>query len=111
MFRLTALIKHLSVHPLLLAGCMALAPAVPAVLRSLPAQAEPVVLSRQSFVADAVARSGPAVVTLETARTVKRTSLPGLPPGVLQDPSFDASFNPLERGRRSHGCSAVKAVA
>ena len=92
MFRLTALIKHLSVHPLLLAGCMALAPAVPAVLRSLPAQAEPVVLSRQSFVADAVARSGPAVVTLETARTVKRTSLPGLPPGVLQDPFFRRFF-------------------
>ena len=92
MFRLTALIKHLSVHPLLLAGCMALAPAVPAVLRSLPAQAEPVVLSRQSFVADAVARSGPAVVTLETARTVKRTSIPGLPPAVLQDPFFRRFF-------------------
>ena len=33
-------------------------------------------LSRQSFVADAVARTGPAVVTLETARTVQRSGLP-----------------------------------
>lgn len=92
MFRLTALIKHLSVQPLLLAGCMAIGPVVPAVLRPSPAHAEPSVLSRQSFVADAVARSGPAVVTLETARTVKRTPLPGLPPAVLQDPFFRRFF-------------------
>ena len=46
-------------------------------------------LSRQSFVADAVARTGPAVVTLETARTVQRS---GLPSGLLRDPLFRRFF-------------------
>ena len=92
MSRLTALIKRRSVQPLLLVSCMAIGPALPTGVGSLPVQAVPAALSRQSFVADAVARSGPAVVTLETARTIQRTALPGLPPEVLLDPFFRRLF-------------------
>ncbi len=49
-------------------------------------------LARESFVASAVERSGPAVVTLETARTVKSAKVSGLPPGLMSDPMFRYFF-------------------
>ena len=68
-------------------------------------------LSRQSFVADAVARTGPAVVTLETARTVQRS---GLPSGLLRDPLFRRFFGdamgsgtPRERVQRGQGSGVL----
>ena len=100
-------------HPLLLASCMAMGTAAPLVLRSDPAQAVPSNLSRQSFVADAVARSGPAVVTLETARTVQRSAISGIPRGLLMDPFFRRFFQapgarpPQQRVQRGQGSGVI----
>ena len=55
------------------------------------AQARPQ-LTRDSFVAAAVERSGAAVVTLETARRVERSGVSGLPPGLMMDPMFRQFF-------------------
>ena len=46
----------------------------------------------RSFVADAVKRSGSAVVTLETQRTVQTGGIPGVPRGLLMDPFFRRFF-------------------
>ena len=46
----------------------------------------------RSFVAEAVARSGPAVVTLETSRTVRTAGVSGLPQAMLNDPFFRRFF-------------------
>ena len=48
--------------------------------------------SKKSFIAKAVARSGPAVVTLETQRRVISQGNTGLPPGLLIDPYFEHFF-------------------
>ena len=67
-------------------------------------------IRRDSFVAAAVKRSGPAVVTLETARTVNRSSAAGVPPALMRDPLFRHFFGiPRSAGPRP-GSSAVKAV-
>ncbi len=57
-------------------------------------------LSRQSFVAEAVARSGPAVVTLETQRTVRSAGISGLPQGFLMDPLLQRFFGLQGKGGR-----------
>ena len=59
--------------------------------RQLAAEARPV-LDRQSFVATAVQRSGPAVVTLETAKRIQSSGASGLPPGLMEDPMFRYFF-------------------
>lgn len=70
-------------------------------------------LSRQSFVAEAVQRSGPAVVTLETARTVQGPSVSGLPQGLLRDPMFRQFFglsggmSPQSRVQRGQGSGVL----
>ena len=70
-------------------------------------------LSRQSFVADAVARSGPAVVTLETRRTVRSMGMAGLPQGLLADPLFQHFFGlpgrvaPRSRIERGQGSGVI----
>ncbi|KZR67893.1 trypsin-like peptidase domain-containing protein [Prochlorococcus sp. MIT 1303] len=70
-------------------------------------------LSRQSFVADAVARSGPAVVTLETSRTVRSMGMAGLPKGLLADPLFQHFFGlpgrvaPRARIERGQGSGVI----
>ena len=46
----------------------------------------------RSFVAEAVKRSGPAVVTLETSRTVPNARFRGVPQGLMQDPFFRRFF-------------------
>ena len=57
--------------------------------------------SKKSFVSQALARSGPAVVTLETQRKV--FSNPNLPPGLLQDPYVQRFFGlPDLRAPRAH---------
>ncbi|WP_413359446.1 trypsin-like peptidase domain-containing protein [Prochlorococcus sp. MIT 1201] len=70
-------------------------------------------LSRQSFVADAVARSGPAVVTLETSRKVRSMGMAGLPQGLLADPLFQHFFGlpgrvvPRARIERGQGSGVI----
>ena len=70
-------------------------------------------LTRQSFVADAVARSGPAVVTLETSRTVRSMGMAGLPQGLLADPLFQHFFGlpgrvaPRSRIERGQGSGVI----
>ena len=50
-------------------------------------------LGRQSFVAAAVRRAGPAVVTIDTERTVAAQAGPGgLPRGLMSDPLFRQFF-------------------
>ncbi|MDP4947682.1 MAG: serine protease, partial [Cyanobium sp. MAG_102] len=51
-------------------------------------------LNRQSFVAAAVRRAGPAVVTIDTERTVTASggASGGLPRGLLDDPLFRQFF-------------------
>ena len=57
----------------------------------------------RSFVAEAVKRSGPAVVTLETSRTVPNARFGGVPQGLMQDPFFRRFFGlqtPLPQSSR-----------
>ena len=99
-----------SLHRTLLGGCAAagLLMAGGASVQLIPplrsALARPVTagLTRDSFVAQAVQRSGPAVVTLETARTVRPAAVSGLPRGLLQDPMFRQFFG-LQGGDRQGG--------
>ena len=70
-------------------------------------------LGRQSFVAAAVRRAGPAVVTIDTERTV---AVPGgamLPPGFLNDPFLRQFFGlpqtlpPSQRTERGQGSGVI----
>ena len=81
-----------------------------------PARAVPTppsALSPQSFVASAVARSGPAVVTLETQRTVRASARNGVPQGLLMDPFFQQFFGlqgqpaPRSRVERGQGSGVI----
>jgi len=79
------------------------------------AQARPAAasLSRESFVAAAVKRSGAAVVTLETARTVRSPGVSGLPRGLMADPMFRRFFGmpdmamPRSRVQRGQGSGVI----
>ena len=70
-------------------------------------------LASQSFVAAAVAKSGPAVVTLETQRTVRTAGGSGLPDGLLIDPFFQRFFGlqgsaaPRSRVERGQGSGVI----
>lgn len=82
------------------------------------ASARPAVapLTRQSFVANAVERSGAAVVTLETARTVSSASMSGVPQALLRDPMFRQFFGlsgngaPQARVQRGQGSGVLFAA-
>ncbi len=83
-------------------------------MRPKPLRAAPLnQLSRKSFVAQAVARTGPAVVTLETERQVITQESIGLPPGLLMDPYFRRFFGiegmrrPKSRIERSQGSGVI----
>jgi len=66
--------------------------ATPLLVGPQEAEARPVI-GRDSFVAAAVKRSGPAVVTLETARTFNNQSnAAGVPPSLMRDPLFRHFF-------------------
>ena len=85
-------------------------------LASLPvpvaAQGAAAALSRQSFVAAAVRRAGPAVVTIDTVRTVATSGGAG---GLLNDPLFRQFFGmppgsstaPSQRTERSQGSGVI----
>jgi S1-C subfamily serine protease len=67
----------------------------------------------KSFVAQAVARSGPAVVTLETQRTVRTAGGTGLPRSLMADPFLRRFFGmqsqsaPRSRVERGQGSGVI----
>jgi len=75
----------------------------------------PAALSRQSFVAAAVRRAGPSIVTIDTERTVTvRGGAPGLPAPLLNDPFFRQFFGlpqfmvpPSQRTERGQGSGFI----
>ena len=92
-----------------LAGGMSV---LPLLLPQPPVSAR-AVLPRTSFVASAVKRSGPAVVTLETSRTMQSPSLSGLPKGIRLNPLFRDFFgvpggsSPRPRVQRGQGSGVL----
>tara|TARA_Y100001968_G_C19451862_1_gene769228 strand:+ start:3474 stop:4622 length:1149 start_codon:yes stop_codon:yes gene_type:complete len=70
-------------------------------------------LSPKTFIAEAVARSGKAVVTIETQRTVYSNRSRMLPKGLLIDPYFERFFNfefeqsPHSRIENSQGSGVI----
>lgn len=77
------------------------------------AQPAAAVLGRQSFVAAAIRRAGPAVVTIDTERTVQSAAAGGLPRGLLNDPLFRQFFGipqqgaPSRRTERGQGSGVI----
>ena len=77
------------------------------------AQPAATVLGRQSFVAAAIRRAGPAVVTIDTERTVQSAATGGLPRGLLNDPLFRQFFGipqqggPSRRTERGQGSGVI----
>ncbi len=99
----------------LLIGGLGLAPAI---LAGSPAGAQSVAsatLGRQSFVAEAVRRAGPAVVTIDTERTipVQGSAMGALPRALLMDPLFRQFFGvpqnlpPSRRTERGQGSGLI----
>ncbi len=70
-------------------------------------------MAKQSFVAEAVRRTGPAVVTIDTERTVLSRGGSGLPQGLLMDPMFRQFFGmpqaqpPSQRTERGQGSGVI----
>ena len=74
-------------------------------------------LGRQSFVAAAVRRSGPAVVTIDTERVVQAPGVSGgVPRGLMLDPLFRQFFGmmpmpmpqaPTQRRERGQGSGVI----
>ena len=102
--------------PSLLVLCSLLGPATPLPLvAATPALAAS--LGRQSFVAAAVRRAGPAVVTIDTERTVLVSGAQGgVPSSLLNDPLFRQFFGlspqapqprPSQRTERGQGSGFV----
>lgn len=95
-----------------LAAAIGLAGALPLSLAVVPVQAAASsALSRSSFVAAAVRRAGPAVVTIDTERTVSVQG-GGLPGGLLADPLFRQFFGlpsagPSQRTERGQGSGFI----
>ena len=87
---------------------------LPAKFLSVPIKAELLKnSSKNSFVAEAVSKSGPAVVTLETQRRVFSQNNSGLPPGLLVDPYLQRFFGlqgmgaPRSRIERGQGSGVI----
>ncbi|MBW4530132.1 MAG: trypsin-like peptidase domain-containing protein [Aphanothece saxicola GSE-SYN-MK-01-06B] len=81
-----------------------------------PGLAQPAgaVLGRQSFVSAAIRRAGPAVVTIDTERTVQSAGgAGGLPRGLMNDPLFRQFFGipqqgaPSRRTERGQGSGVI----
>ena len=70
-------------------------------------------LERRSFVAEAVRRAGPAVVTIDTERTVTVSGMGSLPKGLFADPFFRQFFGipqtlpPSQRTERGQGSGVI----
>jgi S1-C subfamily serine protease len=107
--------------PLLAAGLvgapasLAAAPSAPAAGRA-PSPAVAAALGRQSFVAAAVRRTSPAVVTIDTERTVTVARQRGVPSSLLNDPLFRQFFGlppqaqpsrPSQRVERGQGSGFI----
>lgn len=81
--------------------------------KSLNASSTQLQINKESFVSIAVAKSGPAVVTLETQRTVRSQGPGGLPPRLLMDPYLQRFFGlpemdiPRSRIERSQGSGVI----
>ena len=77
------------------------------------ATAASTLIGRQSFVAAAVRRAGPAVVTIDTERTVQVNGGLSLPRGLLNDPLFRQFFGipqaqpPSQRTERGQGSGFI----
>ena len=92
-----------------------LPPLVPGPAALAQSAAPAAALSRQSFVASAVRRAGPAVVTIDTERTVAVPGrVGGLPGALLNDPFFRQFFGlpqmampPSQRTVRGQGSGFV----
>lgn len=92
---------------------------VPALLvapvSGVEAQVPPPITSRQSFVAEAVRQAGPAVVRIDTERTITSASGGGIPPMFLRDPLFRQFFGgdallqqaPSKRTQRGQGTGVI----
>ena len=103
--------------PLLLVSSLAVGAAgSPALIRPARAQAAAgtAAISRQSFVAEAVRRTGPAVVTIDTERTVVVPGGRGGPQGLLLDPFLRQFFGlgpgappPSQRTERGQGSGVI----
>jgi S1-C subfamily serine protease len=87
--------------------------ALPALTSPGRAQSAAPVLGRQSFVAAAIRRAGPAVVTIDTERTVASAATGGLPRSLLNDPLFRQFFGipqqgpPSRRTERGQGSGVI----
>jgi S1-C subfamily serine protease len=89
--------------------------AIGPVLAQAPAPSSSSGLGRQSFVAAAVRRAGPSIVTIDTERTVTvRGGAPGLPSPLLNDPFFRQFFGlpqfsqpPSQRVERGQGSGFI----
>ncbi len=104
---------HSRALPLALATAL-ITGALPPVLAQSPAASA--VLSRQSFVAEAVRRTGPAVVTIDTERTVVVPGRQALPPFPFMDPLLRQFFGipqgggaipPSQRTERGQGSGFI----
>ena len=104
---------HSRVLPLALVAALGGVALPPALAQSSAANA---VLSRQSFVAEAVRRTGPAVVTIDTERTVVVPGRQSLPPFPFMDPMLRQFFGlpqgggvipPSQRTERGQGSGFI----
>ncbi len=104
---------HSRVLPLALVAALGGVALPPALAQSSAASA---VLSRQSFVAEAVRRTGPAVVTIDTERTVVVPGRQSLPPFPFMDPMLRQFFGlpqgggvipPSQRTERGQGSGFI----
>jgi len=83
-------------------------------LPGVEARVPPPITSRQSFVAEAVRQAGPAVVRIDTERTIA-SSGGGIPPMFLRDPLFRQFFGsgaqlqqaPRKRTARGQGTGVI----
>ncbi len=89
--------------PLLLAGLSrapaSLASAAPAIAATSSSTPLAAAMGRQSFVAAAVRRTSPAVVTIDTERTVAVAGRGGVPSSLLDDPIFRQFFGMPQQGQ------------
>lgn len=109
-----------SLLPAVLASALAAAiPLAPALsqggspLAGLGASPVAASLERRSFVAEAVRRAGPAVVTIDTERTISVPGMGGWPRGLFADPFFRQFFGmpqaqpPSQRTERGQGSGVI----
>lgn len=92
---------------------------VPALLvapvSGVEARVPPPITSRKSFVAEAVRQAGPAVVRIDTERTITSAGGGGIPPMFLRDPLFRQFFGggaqlqqaPSKRTERGQGTGVI----